>query len=43
MAELIALSSESDSGEEMDMLISHIKTTEVGMEKRVYKNEKNSW
>jgi hypothetical protein len=35
MAELIAVSSESDSDKEMDTLIlSHIETAEVGMEKR---------
>jgi len=44
MAEFIALSSESDSGEEMDtlMLLYHIKTAEFGMEKRVYEKENNS-
>ena len=39
MAELIALSSESDYDEEnghADVIISHIKTAEVGMENRVY-------
>jgi hypothetical protein len=45
MAELVALISESDSDGKnghADVIISHIKSVEVGMEKRVYEKEKNS-
>jgi hypothetical protein len=40
MAEPSGISSESDSDE--DVIISHIKTALVGMEKRIYGKEKNS-